>query len=227
MSLNILNAVRSYLTPDLISGICLSLHENEQAVNNALSGVVPVVLSGFVTKANSGNNNANDILDIVLNVYKEGVNGQIGKADGALFNKGLHLAQVLFDDKFNSLIDTIAFYAGIKRESAISLFSLAASLIAGLLGKYAADLNMSAANLSSFLHSQKINIMSMLPADLSAVTGLLGLSKMGDARRSDRKRQGWRENITTDKSKLKKGWLLWILMFAVILFAVIYFAHKR
>src|SRR5258706_8664863 len=188
MSFNILDAVKGYLTPDLISKTSSFLGESESGVSKALSGIVPAVLSGFVTKANSGSDNAKDILDIVKNAYSTGITNGLENftSDGGnLLNKGLSLMQALFGDKLNSLTSSIASFAGIKSTSSGSLFSIAGSLLAAVLGMHATDLNMSSTSLSSFLHAQKTNIMSRLPAGLSGITSLLGLSKIGDTINTD------------------------------------------
>ncbi|MEJ0103243.1 MAG: OmpA family protein [Bacteroidota bacterium] len=229
MSFNILDAVKGYLTPDLISKASSFLGESESGVNKALSGIVPAILSGFVTKANAGGDNAKDILDIVKNAYNSDVvNGleNFTGDGGTLLNKGLSFAQVLFGDKLNSLTSSIASFAGIKSSSSASLFSVAGSLLAGVLGKHATDMNMSSSSLSSFLHAQKTNIMSMLPAGLSGITSLLGLSKIGDTISTEIKQTGrYADEIVSD-TKPGSNWLLWLFLLVVAALALWYFGGK-
>lgn len=221
MSFNILDAVRSCLTPAIISKISLFLGEEDAAVDKALSGLMPVILSGFVAKANEDSRKAKDILDIVRNVYRNGINHEMDDVNSNLFNKRLHFTQTLFADKYNSIIDAIAFYAVIKKESAISLSGIIASLMAGMLGKYVTDVNMNAAGLSSYLCSQKTNVMNMLPAGLSGIAPLLGLSKMGDNSTPRPQRHAQAKTIEISPLPPELILLLWILLFLAAAAAVL------
>lgn len=229
MSFNILDAVKGYLTPDTISKVSYFLGESESGVSKALSGIVPTVLSGFVSKANSGNGSAGDIFDIVKNTYSSGNAASLGNFlsdGGGLLNKGLSLVQALFGDKLGSLMSSISSFAGIKTSSAGSLFSLAGPMIANLLGKHAADNNLNASGLSSFLGAQKANILGMLPAGLSGITGLLGLSKIGDTIKQGANDATHYTKETIDDVKKGTNWLVWLLVLALAALALWYFLGK-
>ena len=229
MSFNILDAVKGYLTPDLISKTSFFLGESERGISKAFSGVVPAVLSGFVTKANLGSDHAKDILDIVKNAYGNSTANtfeNFTSDGGSLLNKGGSLVQALFGDKLNSLTSSIAAFAGIKSASSGSLFTMAGLLLAGILGKHATDLNMSSSSLSSFLHAQKTNIMSMLPAGLSNIASLLGLSKIGDTINTEVKQANRYADETLNETKSGSNWLLWLLLLVLLGLAIWYFGGK-
>lgn len=229
MSFNILDAVKGYLTPDLISKAGSFLNESEGGVNKALSGIVPAILSGFVTKANSSTQDAGSILDIVKNANSSGIVGGLGNFfsdGGGLMDKGLSLVHSLFGDKLNGLITSIASFAGIKHSSVGSLFSIAGPLVAGVIGKHTADSNMSASGLSTFLHGQKSNILGMLPAGLSGITSTLGLSKLGGVAQEAVKNTTKYVDETVDTAKRGTNWLLWLLLLVLLLLGIWYFAGK-
>lgn len=229
MSFNILDVVKGYLTPDLITKTSSFINESENGVSKALSGIIPTVLSGFVTKANSSSHDASDILYIVKNAYSSSTAGGLGNYfndGGNLMGKGLGLVQTLFGDKVNSLISSIASFAGIKNSSASSLFSIAGPLVASVIGKYSTDENMSGSSLASFLHGQKTNILSMLPAGLSGITSMLGLSKLGDAAQDTVKNTTRYIDVTVDDAKRGTNWLLWLLLLVLLGLAIWYFAGK-
>lgn len=229
MSFNILDAVKGYLTPDTITKVSSFLGESESGVSKALSGIVPTVLSGFVTKATSGSGSAGDIFDIVQKAYSSGTGGNIGNFlsdGGGLLNKGLSLVQALFGDKLGSLLSSISSFAGIKSSSVGSLFSMAGPMVASLLGKHAADNNLNASSLSSFLGSQKSSILGMLPAGLSGITGLLGLSKIGDTIKQTASSATHYANDTIEETKKSTNWLVWLLVLALALLALWYFLGK-
>jgi outer membrane protein OmpA-like peptidoglycan-associated protein len=228
MSFNILDAVKGYLTPDLITKASSTLNENESAVSKALSGIIPTVLSGFVTKAMNNSNDASDILDIVRNAHSSGTASGLGNFfndNNNLLSKGLSLVQALFGDKLNSLVSSVASFAGIKNSSAASLFNTAGPLVASVIGKHSSDMNMSASSLSSFLHGQKTNILSMLPAGLSGITSLLGLSKLADTAQTAVKNTTKYVDETVDE-KSGSNWLLWLLLLVLLGLAIWYFAGK-
>src|SRR3981081_1979878 len=117
MSFNILDAAKSYLTSGLIANTSSFLGENDNAIREALLCIIPVVLSGFVTKANSGDAEANEILDIVKNIYNADVTSGIEtliSERARLHNKGPRLVQFLFEDKHDKLISSVASFAGIN-----------------------------------------------------------------------------------------------------------------
>jgi OmpA-OmpF porin, OOP family len=229
MSFNVLNAVKGYLTPELISKAGSFLGESESGVGKALSGIVPVVLGGFVSKASSTGSGANDIMDIIKNAHNSGAANNLtnfASDGGGMLNKGLGLIQGLFGDKLNSIISTVSSFAGIKSSSASSMFSMAGPLVAGILGKHAVETNMNPSSLSSFLSSQKTHIMDMLPAGLSSITGLLGLGKIGDSIKSGVKEVGHYAEQTADTAKRGTNWLLWVLLLALAALALWYFLGK-
>jgi outer membrane protein OmpA-like peptidoglycan-associated protein len=83
---------------------------------------------------------------------------------------------------------------------------------------------MSGSSLASFLHGQKTNIMSMLPAGLSGITSLLGLSKLGETAQNTLKSKY--VDTTYDDAKRGSNWLLWLLLLILLGLAIWYFAGK-
>jgi len=229
MPFNIVDAVKVYFTPELISKACFFLEETESGVSKALSGIIPAVLSGFTKSANSTDDEAGDILGIVKNTFGDNTANGIDNFftdGGLLLNKGLRLVQALFGYKLNGLIGSIASFAGIKNSSASFLLSVAGLLVACVIGKHATDMNMTPASLSSFLHGQRTNIMSMLPARLSGIASLLGLSKLGDTIQADINNTSTYEDETIDDSTRGISWLLWLLLSILFALAIWYFAGR-
>lgn len=210
------------------------LGENETAISKALSGVVPSVFSGLISKASSsGTTGANDVLNMAKDSHSSGLLGNIGNLfsdGGGLLSKGAGLLQGLFGDKLNGIISSIASFAGIKNSSASSLFSMAAPVATATVGKYAVENNLNAGGLSSFLASQKANVMSMLPAGLSGIASMLGLGKISDSVSSAssdvRQTAATTTNYVRDRVEEKSGgmrWVLWLLLLALAALAAWYF----
>jgi outer membrane protein OmpA-like peptidoglycan-associated protein len=218
MSFNILDAVKGHLTPDLISKASSFLGENESGVSKALSGILPTVLSGMVSKASSGGSGATEVFNAAKETHSSGLLGGLGNLfgdGGGMLGKGLDLVKGLLGDKFSGIINTISSFAGIKSSSASSLFSMAAPIAAGTLGKHAADNNLNAGGLASLLSSQKSTITSMLPAGLGSIAGMLGIGKVTDTLSSitggAKEKANAAYNYAEEKTKKGINWMAWLL----------------
>jgi outer membrane protein OmpA-like peptidoglycan-associated protein len=218
MSFNILDAVKGHLSPDLISKASSFLGENESSVSKALSGILPTVLSGMVSKVSSGSAGAAEVFNAAKETHSSGLLGGLGNLfgdGGGMLGKGLDLVKGLLGDKFAGIINTISSFAGIKSSSASSLMSMAAPIAASTLGKHAADNNLNAGGLASLLSSQKSLITNMLPAGLSSIAGMLGIGKVTDTLSSitggvkEKANSGY--NYAEEKAKKGLGWLTWLL----------------
>jgi OmpA-OmpF porin, OOP family len=184
MSFNILDAVKNHLTPELISKSSSFLGESEGGVKKAISGILPVLVSGFIAKASTGGSGNAEMYNTAQQVHKSNFLGGLGNVfndGGGMLNKGVDLLKGLFGDKLSGIIATISSFAGIKLSSASSLLSMAAPVTAGTLGKHAAENNLDASGLASLLSNQKSAVLDVLPAGLGGLTSMLGLSKAVDA----------------------------------------------
>jgi outer membrane protein OmpA-like peptidoglycan-associated protein len=184
MSFNILDAVKGYLTPDLISKAGSFLGESESGIGKAISGILPSMLGGVISKASSGNTGADEVFNMAKESHSSGLLGGLGNIfgdGGGLLGKGAGLLKSIFGDKMGGIADTIAGFAGIKSSSASSLMSLAAPVALGTLGKHASETGLNAGGLMNLLSSQKDSIMKMLPGGLGSLAGMLGMGKIGDA----------------------------------------------
>jgi outer membrane protein OmpA-like peptidoglycan-associated protein len=184
MSFNILDAVKGHLTPDLISKAGSFLGESESGIGKAISGILPSMLGGVISKASSGNAGADEVFNMAKESHSSGLLGGLGNFfgdGGGLLGKGAGLLKSIFGDKMGGIADTIAGFAGIKSSSASSLMSLAAPVALGTLGKHANETGLNAGGLMNLLSSQKDSIMKMLPGGLGSLAGMLGMGKIGDA----------------------------------------------
>ncbi|GAA4742511.1 OmpA family protein [Flavisolibacter ginsenosidimutans] len=219
MAVNIIETIKGYLTPDLISKASNMLGESESGVSKALSGLVPAVFGGLISKATSGSQaGANEVLALSKESYQSGFPGNItNMLSGGLTTGGGGMLENFFGNKLQSIISAIASFAGIKSSSAHSLFNVATPLATGALGKYAMENNLDANGLSSFLQSQKANVAAMLPAGLSGVLGLSGLtSSMSPVGSEARQTVSDTTAYAKDTYERKGGtnWLVWILLLA-------------
>ncbi|HTM93340.1 MAG TPA: OmpA family protein [Flavisolibacter sp.] len=181
MSFNLLDSVRALFNNEVVSKTASSLGESESGIQKALSGIIPLIFGGILSKSNSGDTGS--VLDMARNAAGGGglMNTLKGLAvgdSGSIISRGMDMVRGLFGGHAATVNRTVADYSGIKESSANSLLALAAPVALGRLGEHAAENNMSASGLSSFLESQKAHIMNAMPSGLN-LASIPGLSELG------------------------------------------------
>jgi len=182
MSFDLLESAKSIFNNNVVSQASSQLGESEGGIQKALSGIVPVILGGLLSKAGSSGN-AGGLLDMVKGVAGDAnpsaISGAIQGGAGGLLSKGADLLRSLFGDKVDSIIGMLSSFAGIKESSASTLLQTAAPATLGTVGQYAAQNNLSPNSFLSLLDSQKDKILGAIPGGLN-IAGILGLSNLGD-----------------------------------------------
>jgi OmpA-OmpF porin, OOP family len=182
MAVNLVDQIRSYLTPDIMQRVSAYVGEPEGVTQKAMTGIVPTLVAALANQASSpgGPQQLAQILDT-------------GKYDGsALSNLGSMLAggvttqnavgagksilESLFGTRLGGVTDLIAQYAGARTGSASTLLALAVPLVLHVLGKQRAVTGSSPSALAALLGEQKSFLGGLLPAGL---TSLLGWSGFG------------------------------------------------
>jgi outer membrane protein OmpA-like peptidoglycan-associated protein len=225
MSFDLLESAKSIFNNNVVSQASSQLGESEGGIQKALTGIIPVVLGGLLSKAGSSGN-AGSLLDMVKGVAGDANPSAIGGAlqggAGGLLSKGADLLRSLFGDKVNSIVGMLSSFAGIKESSASTLLQSATPATLGTVGQYAAQNNLSPNSFLSLLDSQKDKILGAIPGGLN-IAGILGLSSLGDL--------GKKIGITGDTATTSAGavnikpapssnrwvWSLLLILVAIIL----------
>lgn len=240
MSFNLVDTVKGLFTSDLISKASSSLGESEGGISKALSGLVPSLLGGLLSKATSGSEGAGSILSMAKEALSSGAianpagllagGGGTGVLGG--LSGGLDALKGLFGNKLGEITRVISNFSGIKESSASTLMSAAAPATLGVIGKYASENNLNANGLASMLSAQKDNILGALPSGLGSLSGLLGLGSIGAAVSSltgTARPSATTVSHATREAEEKAGgglkWLMPLLLAVLVIAGVWYFAR--
>jgi outer membrane protein OmpA-like peptidoglycan-associated protein len=177
MSFNLMDAAKGLFTSELLGKASSFLGESEGGISKAMTGIVPTVLSGLVSKT-STHEGAGAVAHMVDEQSNAGILGNLGgffgNDGGGLLNKGAGLLSSLFGGKADGITGLISNFAGVKSSTATSLLSMALPAVLGLIGKHTSG--GGASGIASLLSSQKDNIAAAMPAglNLSSVLGGAG-----------------------------------------------------
>jgi OmpA-OmpF porin, OOP family len=162
MAFNLLDMIKGGVSSDLISKAASMLGENSEGVQKAMTGAVPTILSGMMSKVTDGSK-AEGLLNILKSSSEDGGN----------------MITSLFGDKSQAAADAIASHAGIKSESASKVLNMAAPLVSGSVSKAMAGAG-GLAGLAGLLFSNLGSIKAALPAGILDKIGIGSLDNLAD-----------------------------------------------
>ena len=214
---NILDALKGYVTPELISQAAGSLGEDASGISKAVGGLLPSVLGGLVQKStdtSSFGNIFNMLTDQKTSGLLDNLGGLLGGgASDAQSSMIGNFTNMIFGNKMGGILDMISSFAGIKKSSSSSLMNMVAPMVMGYLGRKIKTEGLSMSGLASLLGSQKSSIMGALPAGLGSIMGFADMGKEALASAS----------ATVNKAKGGSNWLLPLLLLLAVAAGAVYF----
>ena len=175
---NLLESVKSYVTPEIIQQAASLLGENESGVSKAIGGLAPTILAGILNKSDDSNAMGN-IFSLLSDKNNSGFLSNIGGLLG-----GGNLAQGdpkdiagglmgnLFGGKVPAILNAVSSFAGIKSSSTSTLLGMVGPLVMGVLGKKINSDGLNLSGLLNLLKGEKSSIMNALPGGLGSIMGL-------------------------------------------------------
>jgi outer membrane protein OmpA-like peptidoglycan-associated protein len=217
--MNLLDAVKGLITPDLVGQAASMLGEQESGITKALGAAAPAILQGIIQKA--GTDNGAGILDMAKQAMGSGILDNAGSlfsgGGSSVMNLGSTLLSGLFGQKSNILGNLISSFAGIKSTSSNSLLSALAPMALGLVGKHVMSNGLSGGGLLSWLTGQKDAVSAAMPAGLNLS------SVFDDAAGAVKQAAGYRPSVPEVKDSGMPKWLLPLLLIALGALALWYF----
>ena len=171
MSINIVELVKNYLPDGLIAKAASYFGIEEEKTSVAVSALVPSLLAGLLAKATATQDGAENVLAAAKSFHDSGVSATATNSfdEETISSKGLNFFNNVLGNNAGTVTDAVAAYASVPSSSAQSLAGLLMPLIAGAIGKHAAEQGLNASGISHFLANQKNNIHSALPTSLSNI----------------------------------------------------------
>ena len=169
MSFNLLDAVRSFFTGDVITASATELGESEGNLQKALSGAIPIVIARLIKNSGGG---------FLLNDARQAASNlpRAGAADvNSLKSHASHAINTVFGDQAGAVATELAAFAGIRQSSASSLLQLAAPVTLGILGQQAVASQLNEGSFANLLTTQRSSVLNALPPVLKSVAGLEGV----------------------------------------------------
>ncbi|WP_413531481.1 OmpA family protein [Empedobacter brevis] len=166
--MNIIELVKGYITPDLISKTSSELGENKAGISKAIDAYIPILLAGVLEKKDSTTGLFHTIKSFGASRGLTNLSTELETPDTLK-----ELVNVIFDKNAEPVIYKVAEYAGISRASSSKLLDLTALTTFGSIGKEAEFNNITESDFFSSLNGIKDKILGLIPAGLGL--GALGL----------------------------------------------------
>ncbi|HEX8428037.1 OmpA family protein [Hymenobacter sp.] len=167
MKTNVVEAVKFCFTGKVINHISLAVDESEKGVEKALEKAIPLVLESLLLRAERAGG-AETLLNLAREAYSANLFPHLPHLETtAWYTKGASLMQGLAGDGYEGLINRIAIVSNIRQLAGQSLLLIAAAAVLSVLGKYAAENELSQAELVNWLRTQKAEIAMALFPDMN------------------------------------------------------------
>lgn len=174
---NLLDSVKTYITPELVRQAANALGENETGIGKAISGLAPTILAGLLSK--TGDSSAmSSIFNLISNVKPgilDNLGGLVGGGNLAHDDPKDAAGQLLgslFGAKVPAITNAVSSFAGVKASSTSSLLGMVGPMVMALLSKKISGEGLNLSGFSNLLMGQRSSILGALPTGLSAVLGL-------------------------------------------------------
>ncbi|MCO4293386.1 OmpA family protein [Solitalea sp. MAHUQ-68] len=187
MATNIIDSLKGLVSPDLISQASTLLGESSGSVNSALGTAFPSILAGLLNKSSDSSSMSSLFSMIqgagtsnILSNPSDLISGLSGGGSG-IIDQGKQFLSSLFGSKTADLSTMIGTASGVRSSSASSILSIAAPLVMSFLGSKISSEGLGLSGLTSYLSSQKDNIINAAPAGLGSLLGIGSLSSLGSS----------------------------------------------
>ena len=182
MADNLLDSLRSLITPQVVTQTASALGETEGAISKGFTAAIPSLLGAMLSRTNDQGtmsqlfgflNDSPDDRNVLNNV--SGLLN-IGKTNPSLASQSTRLLGSLLGNRQSAFEGYLAEHAGIKRSSANAILGFVSPLLMLFLGNKIRKDGLTLSSFQNLLKGRSSNIYSALPSGMSTVLGLTGLN---------------------------------------------------
>ncbi|MGB0838848.1 MAG: OmpA family protein [Chitinophagales bacterium] len=213
----ILNALKAFVTPELVGKMASQLGEGNGAISKGLNALIPTLLGGMASKTGDSN-----LISNIFNLVKgsDSVDVKNNLKGGSGNDLTSKLMSMVFGGKVNDIIGSIAYHAGLKNGSVQNLLGMVGPMVMGHFSKLIGSKGLDASGFASLLNQEKSGIMAALPSELNKTLGFTASKGSTTGRRTDNVR------VAVPKEKKKGGIgkiLIPLLLLGALAFGAYYF----
>ena len=186
---NIVDALKGYVTSELVSKAASMLGEDASGITKAASSLIPTILGGMVNKS-TDTSAFGSIFNMLQDKQSDGWMDNLGSLIGGgnlAHNDPKDIAGglmgSLFGNKVGGILDLVSSLAGVKKSSSSGLLGMVGPLVMSYLGRKIRKEGLDAFGLSKFLGGQSANIAAGLPSGMGDLIGF-GKGLGDDARKT-------------------------------------------
>jgi OOP family OmpA-OmpF porin len=189
MNPTLLELAQNYFIGNTVQQVSTAFGESESATSTALGSVVPLVVGGLLVRAQQPGGAA-ELLSLAQQVHRRGLLSDISvllrglsapaaaatPTTSSLPSRGADMMRSLLGAAYAPAVAGISQHAGVGETTVSNLLSTAVAVVLGLVGRQAAQTNLDAQGLSSYLSSQRSSVLGALgklPAGLGSVVATL------------------------------------------------------
>jgi OmpA-OmpF porin, OOP family len=177
MTMNLLEVVQGYLSPEAISKISKLVGESPENTKSALGAIIPSLTAAACRQASTPSG-ATGLMNLLSSSNLSSVPGNFagslsgGSQTDSLLRTGSSLIGGLLGNRADGVASLVANTSGIRPTSASTLMSLAAPLLFGGLLKHVSATGLTASALPSFLASHRDEVLRSAPSGLASRLGV-------------------------------------------------------
>ncbi|GAB3638114.1 hypothetical protein GCM10027422_37040 [Hymenobacter arcticus] len=172
MKANLAQTVKFCFTEAVITQLATALGESEERVKNGLAQAVPLVLNGIVQQAEQEGNPA-ALLHRAREVDAAITSTQFTNlADASWYAQGGLILVELLGSTYGATKAQLAHESGLQPPTAERLLQLAAAAVFGVVGRFAAENNLTPSTFIQWLRWQKADISAAMLPTLQPLDGV-------------------------------------------------------
>jgi outer membrane protein OmpA-like peptidoglycan-associated protein len=203
--MDLIKLAQGYLSDEILDTVSSQLGEGSDAARKGFGAALPSLMAGVISKG-SDSGGASDLFNLVT---KPELGGGLLANLGGLFGGARSEAQegltssilnMLFGDKMDGVVGTIARVAGLKSGSASSIMKMAAPFLMSIIGKQVKSQGLNVTGFAEMLMGQKDHLKAHAPSGL--LDSLGGVLNLGSALGVGKKIIGGAESVAGSAGRL-------------------------